>query len=295
MYKYEYNSGTYVTEGGVFSASNQIALGNNWYWAWGTFTTQSTTNTLINVSAFYYQYATSTDKLSVATSLLVAGNYTAMAPRYWPAMNTTRATTQVMNDLTKNCSITANSLTYNTDGTCSYNGSQYATVTSSFGTFPTFTVNVWIYSTSVANYCNAIDCNYTYSGTSGNIGPRLEQNSSGNLVWIISASSSNSTFDSFTVISSGMQANTWYNVTITRDSNSLISTYLNGAVVTNQASNPSGWVNTMNSINIGRGFALGGSERYFHGNIPVVQIYNRSLSPTEVNQNFQTMRNRYGI
>ena len=207
----------------------------------------------------------------------------------------TRSNTQALFDLTGNNTITASSLTYNSDGTFSFNGSQYATVSNISSMSSTFTVSVWINSTLVSNYRNPIDCNYTYSGTSGNIGPRLEQNSSGNLVWILSGSSNNSVFDYFTVISSGMQQNTWYNVVMTRDSSNLVSTYLNGVIVTNQASNPSGWVNTMNSINIGRGFALGGSDRYFYGSVPVTTIYNRALSPAEVKQNFNALRGRYGI
>ena len=37
------------------------------------------------------------------------------------------------------------------------------------------------------------------------------------------------------------------------------------------------------------------SGRYFAGNIPSIQIYNRALSATEVQQNFNALRTRYGI
>ena len=37
------------------------------------------------------------------------------------------------------------------------------------------------------------------------------------------------------------------------------------------------------------------SGRYFSGNIPSIQIYNRALSAAEVQQNFNAHRSRYGI
>ena len=117
------------------------------------------------------------------------------------------------------------------------------------------------------------------------------------MVWILSGNTTNNGIaDTITVISSGMLVNTWYNVVITRDGSSLISTYLNGTVVTNQTSNPSGFVNVFNNVVIGKGFFLdSASTRSFSGKIPVVQIYNRALSSSEITQNFNALRGRYGL
>jgi hypothetical protein len=154
---------------------------------------------------------------------------------------------------------------------------------------------LWIYSTDVANYRNPIDCNYSYNGNTGNIGPRLEQNSSGNLGWVVSGNTGNNDLcDGYTVIPSGMLANTWYCVAITR-SGGLISTYLNGVVVINQASNPNGFVNVMSNVVLGRGFHLSGGERYFSGRISDVNIYNSALTATQIQQNFNALRSRFGI
>jgi len=38
-----------------------------------------------------------------------------------------------------------------------------------------------------------------------------------------------------------------------------------------------------------------GSSNYFNGNIPLLMVYNRALSATEIQQNFQALRGRYGI
>jgi len=74
MYRYEYNaSSTYLTEAGVFNNSNRVHLGDGWYKAWGTFTTQSTTS-YANLYLFYYQYATY-DIIYVADVSLHEGSY----------------------------------------------------------------------------------------------------------------------------------------------------------------------------------------------------------------------------
>ena len=121
MYRYEYNSSDgYLTESGVHNDSNRVNLGHGWYWAWGTFTSQSTA-TKLDLYSFYYRYSDSFDKMSVAKILLVQGNYTGLHPRFWPNFGTTRSNTQNMLDLTGNNTITASSLTYASDGTFSFN------------------------------------------------------------------------------------------------------------------------------------------------------------------------------
>jgi hypothetical protein len=46
------------------------------------------------------------------------------------------------------------------------------------------------------------------------------------------------------------------------------------------------------NINIGR-FHAGGN--LFGGNIAVVQVYNRALQSSEISQNFNALRQRYGV
>jgi hypothetical protein len=208
-----------------------------------------------------------------------------------------RSNTQAILDQVGGKTITATSLTYNANNTFSFNGSSnYFTAGAIPGNFSSFTMSLWFRSSAVANYRNPIDGNFNVYASSGNIGPRLEQNDSGNLVWTLSGNTTtNSSADSFNVISSGMLPNTWYNVAITRSGTNLVSTYLNGAVVINQASNPNGFVNAMGNLVVGRGFHLGGAERYFNGSVSNVNVYNRALSAGEIQQNFNALRGRYGI
>ena len=54
------------------------------------------------------------------------------------------------------------------------------------------------------------------------------------------------------------------------------------------------WSDKNNRL-LGRAQSGVGSSRYFNGNISNVQIYNRTLSSTEVLQNYNTIKGRYGL
>ena len=184
-------------------------------------------------------------------------------------------------------------------GSIVFNGStQYSSSSALSGSFASFTVLIWFYPTSVTNYQNPIDCNYAYNGSTGNIGPRLEMNSSGTLGWDYSNDTAvNNNFYSHNVVSSGLSANTWYCAGITYDGSSS-TTYLNGSstgLTRTTIGTPTGFVGVMNNVTIGKGFSLGGAERIFAGRVANVQIYNRALTASEVSQNFNALRSRFSI
>jgi hypothetical protein len=168
------------------------------------------------------------------------------------------------------------------------------------GSFTNFSVIVWFYPTSITNYENVIDCNYAYNGTTGNIGPRLEIDSGGGLRWIYSQdTTSNSNFYSHYSLGSGLVANKWYHVAITYNgsSNSSVS-YYNGNSSGNSrglVGSATGFLGSFTNVNIGRGFSLGGVERYFTGKISNSLIYNRTISSEEVLQNYNATKSRFGL
>jgi hypothetical protein len=87
----------------------------------------------------------------------------------------------------------------------------------------------------------------------------------------------------------------WTYITVTHSkTNELVSLYINGSLDSTFDNTSSGgydqWVNMGFNV-ISRGY--GGD--YFNGNISVVHIYNRALSATEVSQNFNALRGRFGI
>jgi hypothetical protein len=155
------------------------------------------------------------------------------------------------------------------------------------------TVEVWFRSTSVIDYKNILDMNYsTYPTVTGNVGPRLEQYTNGDLRWCWSGiTSSNDPFNR-TVAGVTVSANNWYQAAFTLASGSY-TVYVNG-IQRDSGSSASGFVTTYGSVNIGRGFSLV-NDRYFTGNESIFHIYNRALSAAEVLQNFNALRGRYGI
>jgi hypothetical protein len=93
--------------------------------------------------------------------------------------------------------------------------------------------------------------------------------------------------------------NVWEHHTIVYDSSSspYVKFYKNGAYTggstTNNSANISS-ITTSEPFRIGLSVA-GGPTRYFNGRMPLVQAYNRALTVSEVLQNFNALRGRFGI
>lgn len=178
------------------------------------------------------------------------------------------------------------------DNYLSFNGTDDYISAGNLGSqFSNYTVEICFKSDSVSSHRNPIDCNWlVYNGSYSNIGPRLEQNSSGNLVWVIGDNSGN--YESRTVISSGMSATPIHCASITKSGN-LVTSYYNGSQVqsANQSYTHSG---SFANVQIGRGFSTS-SERWFNGRVHNVKIYNKALSSSEVLQNFNALRGRFGL
>ena len=87
--------------------------------------------------------------------------------------------------------------------------------------------------------------------------------------------------------------NIWYNILVTyNNTTKLQSIYINGVFdISNTHTNPF-VVSTVTNLQIGGSSILGG---YLNGRITQVSIYNRALSPTEIQQNFNATRSRFGI
>lgn len=152
------------------------------------------------------------------------------------------------------------------------------------------TISYWMYSTAVENYRNPFSTNYL----GGNVGIRFEQYTTaspyGGFNVIIGNDAGTYTGFSYSP-SNILTVNSWYNVVLVWNTvtNNVIG-YLNGDLKFN--SSHIYWATTLPAIAIGNGFS---SDRYFKGNISSVGIYNRSLSATEVSQNYQSVKSRFGL
>ena len=170
----------------------------------------------------------------------------------------------------------------------------------SIGSMTAFTVELWINPDAVQDYQNPIDCNYSYNGTTGNIGPRLELRTGASPNWLMSGDTGNNNNYYYIVARSGAPSTgTWYHAALTYDGSgnaSGVKSYWDGSLVTSGATNvntPSAvWVNTMNNVQLGLGFHLG-SSRHFNGQISTTKIYNKALTAAQILQNYNATKNRF--
>ena len=189
-----------------------------------------------------------------------------------------------------------NGPTYNSDkgGSIVFDGSNDYISLGNVGTIGNQqTIDVWFYSTSVTNYKNVLDMNYANYGSTGNVGPRLEQYSDGTSNWIWSGNTGNNNLYNYQSVQYSLSANTWYNATWVCD-NGTVAVYLNGTATQTGISSSNGFLTTYGAASIGRGFHLD-SSRYFAGRVGGVKIYSKVLSATEILQNFNATRDRYGV
>jgi hypothetical protein len=187
----------------------------------------------------------------------------------------TRSNTQAIIDLTGNNIITANSLTYASDGTFSFDNSNDVIETN----FPEQTLNnsticAWVYDNTADTNYRAIVQNNIASDDA------LYVNPSNTLMWWPATSS--------TLV---VPKNQWVFVAASHTYGSGILYQVNGnqEFVSGTFADPTDW----DFLRIGAHSTSDG-ERW-GGYIPMVQVYNRALSAAEVQQNFNALRGRYGL
>lgn len=290
MYHYEYNGGTYITEYGLFysdgSYSGQVRhLGDDWYWASSKFTTNANCN-LFYTGAWMYEYARF-NRLYVAKAMIVQGDYRNLHPKFWPALGTTVSNTQTLYDLTGRNTITATSLTYGADGTFSFNGSSNymdcgnASAISSITGTSNVTVEAWVNLSgygSTSGYGVITHKGFPWAWLMENPGNTMR------IRFSLSSSGDVSCADTAT-----HALNTWYHFVGTYDGSNM-RFYRNG-----QLRNTVAGSGTLGGS--GQNMVIGNysGAYYSQGLIPSVKIYNRTLTPTEIQQNFNAQRGLYGI
>lgn len=189
-----------------------------------------------------------------------------------------------VSDMMDKNTINASSLTYNSDGTFSFNGSNSLTISAnptSFSFNNEQTIILWMTNKSTsATRRNPYNQAYAGGGTI------THENDAGFNYYYGTGGGDNSPYtslySSFNVVQ-GERAM----IALTRNT-STTSWYKNG-VFSNSHGNPYGTVVTgTNAITIGSGYTTG-----FVGEIHAVQLYDRSLSANEILQNYSALRERY--
>ena len=184
-----------------------------------------------------------------------------------------------------------NSPTYNSSnqGSLLFNGtSNYLTLSSSVGAFGqgNFTISCWWKSNgSQSNYVAIIEQGFTGSPVNG--------------AWAFKVSHTSGDFN-FTYYNNGISDNLssynpndglWHNLVAVRTGTTLILYRDNVSVKT--ITLPTGF-----SFGEGSSIFVGYNPRdgsYLKGYLPILQVYNRDLSSSELQQNYNAMRVRFGV
>lgn len=287
------SSGAHVALGfGIGTTiEERVVNGITWKYVYATITTPSDYSNSFN---WYVGYgATNTVGYRYYTNLMMeVGSYPS---RF---VNGTRSNTQALIDLTRNNTITANNLTYNSNGSFSFGGSDRLNFTLSGSAASTaYTRIVWIKPTILNTadvksvILNTIGNNSDMAVGIGNYGyPAFHQ-------YTKTGTSGTTDGDYNAYGSTLLTANNTYMIAVTVNRNSStnnINIYLNGKL-DGTASLALGTAASDAVIIGGPSIDPYSGARMFYGDCYAAMHYNRVLSATEIAQNFNALRGRYGV
>lgn len=294
----DYWNGITPPAGGYTIYLNKASGGPSIYTAANDSTLISLSNTIAgqtfaNAAAALAWFATQTDKMvfdmdypAIVTNGLVLNLDAGFTPSY-PTTGTTWY--DVGSGGNNGTLVNGPTFSSTNGGSIVFDGSDdYSLISNtsllSFGTNP-FSIGFWIYPTHtslpsyrtiLSNYVgyNSDYVSYFYLGIfNGN-----------NISFLDSGGNFIIGFPSCVV-----STNVWTHIAFTRSGNS-ISSYQNGA--------PQGSVSFSNNFSGVRTTKIGGGvtdTATFQGNLSIMSIYNRALSATEVQQNFNATKSRFGL
>ena len=290
---------------------------------------RAATPTAVGQSIYYQMYSTAVSTTIAAVSFAVNANWTkcvvpASAPTgsgqvlsYWfPSGTTTpyavdiseivietgyvaheyitntRTATQGLLDYAGNSSLDLTNAAYDGAGNLTFNGSSSYIAGPSNLNYDNCTI---IYVAKCTNFGAGVRTSVFsqyYAGT----GAQLEwQGVDGTVATIRSGfrdASAATTQENNALGGTGvLTVNTTYCVAATYSAKT-VSHYLNGALLGSNTNSNQNTVTSAGALNIGRNDSAG---LYFNGSIYQVLIYNRALTATEITQNFNALRGRYGI
>jgi len=253
---------------------NTLTVPNDGKWhrlEFNTITTPS--NTQSDSLSFHFPSITANKRCWLCAPQMTATSY------HVPFFDGTRSNTESLLDWTGNSTITTTSLSYNSDGTFTFNNSSsnYIDLPNSIGyTGNNVSVFAWFKSNGTPSGGYHIVCG----------GQELEISvpTAGALrVGIYSGQRYVSNHGS------GLTDGNWHYIGFTSDG--MIKTaYIDGVSVGTQS--VAGTLTTsVGNRRIGR---FGGDGSYYaNADIPIYQVYNKTLSPDEVAQNYNALKNRF--
>lgn len=208
-----------------------------------------------------------------------------------PFVNGARSNTQAILDLTKNNTITANNLTYNSDGSFSFNGSNtYASFTSPISSTGPYTIIQWLKpSTALIPGGSGASQPTGANRRTSLTGPGPIWNPG---IWVTSDYLRVHSQTQYRDAAINWTTTTWNMIGMTYDGT-------NCQIIFNGAFLPTAYLSayataSLSTFYIGAETSTGSSKNWL-GNIDVTLMYNRVLTSAEIQQNFEAIRSRYGI
>jgi len=278
MYRYEYGSSGYITEGGLHNDGNRTHLGDGWYHAWGNMTTQPGTTTMY---FYFYMYEYSTYNTIDIAGVMFTQGPEILRPRQFIPFSTTRTSTQSLLDLTGNGTINLANVSYTGTGELTFDGTDdYISVSAipalAFGT-GNFTAEVMIKPTSFSSYTHMVALRQQDRFA-------LKANVSDGAIYYYDPS-----FTTYGQTSGWtLSLNQWNHVVLVRQGGTAY-TYLNGISKGSVGGFNSNFTETQ--MNIGWGW---GGE-FTAKQIAVVKMYNQALSSSEVLKNYNHYKTRFNL
>lgn len=267
-----------------FNGTSIGVLTDQWKRYSHTFTWNSATNSYANALNMYAVVF----NLQVGERFLVSCPQAEIGNIATPFINGTRSNTQAVLDLTNNHTITASSLTYNANGTFRFNGSSdVLTIPNSALLNPTtgLTIDSWVnFDTDSADFIFE----------KGDVNTQYSLFSHGTDIVFRTYHSGDASYDTQNPSKSavGVVNGQWVNVVGSWDGTTK-RIYINGELKHSVAKSGN-LVTTSLGASVGR-FGGNTTGYYFDGSISVVRVYQRGLTATEIKQNFEALRDRYGI
>ncbi len=253
-------------------------LTHTWQRVYATFTVSASWNMLTNLACYMYGHYIKRGTLKIADVQIETGN-----PSGFTKYQTRNSTQAILDAINNNNIVTINSLTYNANGTFSFNGSSNSISISqpNITISPNgFTISSWIKPTQNG---------FILTPQSAGVDHYLSYNSNGS-VSVNVTESGDVNNRSFSTPIGIAPLNAWSNISLSID-NLTIKLFVNGIkyLETTQIITIADW---SGSWIIGQ---RGNSTNWFGGGIDNIIVYNRAISDNEVLQNFNATRSRYGI
>jgi hypothetical protein len=279
-----YNGGSYISTMS-FATTAQLGITDKegWQTAYITLTTPANTTRVLWFMQDGDDYTTYTHSFELKEVQMEEGSI------YSPFVDGTRSNTQAILDLTNNNTITAQSLTYNSNGSFNFASasSNYMNISANTNTrfqnsYQTYSSWVNIISTGPNGYSELWN-------NGGNQGATIQWRSGAIGFFIY-----NGAYLDYPV-SVTNALNTWMNITCVIDNIARVMTLYKNGVLVGTSSQWSPYTLPNGNVHIGGNFATGNGGDFTQGTISSVKIYNRALSAQEVAQNFQALRGRYGV